>query len=278
LTDNHSTEIWARYVHARGRPKKSFFHVTRASCLPDIAVSGGLLSRRQRTDGGPQHNWGANEDLGIDYVCCSLLPSWGMLTSRMAGEETVILIVDAERAAQQEDLKLVPGNSGSSQARPYIGGIVDTDEVIKATLAREQHSEVLVRDEIPLALVPIVMFCDATARDTWWPVVERSLAQAGRGWGPRVLIDGDLNGVRFPPGHEIIDRARPITDGVNRRRADLLRSGVIPSGLTIEEVEWDLEEDEEDTFDEDSDLWDALYGNRRHLTDYADFDDWPYEV
>ena len=72
---------------------KCVYHVSRASSLPDIAASGGLLSASERRV-APRHPWGHNSDLGAGLVCCSLRPHWGIQNTQFPNAESVILMLD----------------------------------------------------------------------------------------------------------------------------------------------------------------------------------------
>lgn len=190
-------------------------HLTYAAALPDIAASGGLLAPALR--GAPAtHSWGANTALGESLVCLSLAVSWGMVRHHLNGHEVAILTVDLHRLPDLEPIRISPANSGSHEATPYLAEDADAISALKECNDRDVRwkAEVLVPGGVPLSVVYGVVFCDAEARDAWWPefvkampdhmaVPDVRLADAGR-W------------FRLPDDFAVRDRVRPVRSGVDR--------------------------------------------------------------
>jgi hypothetical protein len=245
-------------------------HLTTAARLPDIAASAGLLSPLARNE--TSDRWGANSDIGDGLVCCAFRPHWGVLR-HFSTEESAILIFDAASLAALPGARLSPHNTAAREARSYL---LDDDEDAMSTLERcradKGSAELLVPESVPLSSLRFIIFCDATARDAWWPATLRAL---GREAPPdrKACVDGDLGGFRFPDGLEVIDRVRPVMEGVDRRPSLAIADSPVPADRTISvddlaEHLWD------DEAEESPDLFDELYVRRR---DYADFIDWPFD-
>ena len=133
-------------------------HVTRARHLPDIAASGGLTAGWFRR-GVANHDWGANADIGGEFVCCTLRPCWGIHHARFRHEEAAILIIDLHALIATRELFFCPNNSGSGNARPYLLGQVDPVEAVREFVS-SPDGEILVREGVPFELIRGVVFCD----------------------------------------------------------------------------------------------------------------------
>jgi len=249
---------------------KCLCHMTTAARLPDIAASGGLLSARARNE--TSDRWGVNSDISDGLVCCGFRPHWGVLR-HFSAEESVILVFDAASLAALPGARLSPHNTATRAARRYL---LEDDENPMATLERcradKGSAELLVPESVPLSSLRFAIFCDAEARDAWWPAILRGIGTDAPP-GLKACVDGDLGGFRFPADLKVTKRVRPVRDGVDRRPTVTIADSPVPMDMTIS-VD-DLAEDLwDDDSEESSDLFDDLYVRRR---DHADFADWPFD-
>lgn len=254
----------------RATGPKCLCHITTAARLPDIAASGGLLSARARNE--TSDRWGANSEICDRLVCCGFRPHWGVLR-HFGIEESAILVFDAASLAGLPGARLSPVNTASRAARPYL--LEDDDEpltTLKRCRSDKGSAELLVPESVPLSSLRFVIFCDAIARDAWWPATMRALG-AEVPSDLKALVDGQLGGFRFPPDLTVTNRVRPITEGVDRRPSVAIANSPVPVDLTIT-VEDLAEQLWVDDLEERPDLFDELYVRRR---DYADFVDWPFD-
>lgn len=176
------------------------YHVTAAASLSDISDAGGLTSTRRR---GPRSGrWGANEDLGSDLVCLSMVPNWGFINSQFPNIEIAILEFDAYRVASLPNARVLPLNSAERDARPFMTmPAEDRAQVVSdctGDYASKLKAEVLVPRVVPCEFLHRILFFDTWAQSDW--------RANGRTHKPHVL-DGVAK-TKFPPEY-LSTRPRP---------------------------------------------------------------------
>jgi hypothetical protein len=135
------------------------YHYTASINLRSILAHGAVYSRAQMNARGiafTGHGWGRagkDEELS-DYICCSFVPHWGMISRET--ETQAVLAFRADLVWRAGTL-FCPGNSASNE---FDINTLTADTTVNAFDAlfdnpngswpRPYQCEVLVRDEIPL--------------------------------------------------------------------------------------------------------------------------------
>lgn len=196
---------------------------------------------------------GANADLGRRFVCTSFRPSWG-ISKRMGNAEAALLVLSADAALRDREVRLSPVNTWSPKARSYMDGGVDEDEALAQTLRNKAGGEVLVADSIPVEAVRGIIFASAAARDYWWPhFLEHSALPASHfDLGARVSGDG-LKAFLFRPDHPSEVRVEARRRGENRRLVESQHEAApVPlRPVAVEALTWDEVHDDWTDWDED---------------------------
>lgn len=195
-------------------------HVTYCRALPDIAASGGLLSVERR-NATPSHSWGASELIASDFVCMSLMCSWGMIKHQARGREIAMVLINLLAMPRLADVRFVPCNTATHEAAPYILGEVDPiaalDDCLDGLDARKR-SEILVRGGVPLSAIYGIVFCDRQAMTRWWPPFGRSLPAGVT--APRCRTASTGRHFRLPRDYAVTSRSGPSRDGEDQLHLD----------------------------------------------------------
>jgi len=246
--------------------RKCLCHFTYASLLPDIGASGGLLCTDQRIT-PPAHSWGANAKAGAGYVCTSLRPNWGILGS-MGGREAALLVIDLQIALAAGEYRCVPLNSGSPDARRYIGGEVALEEAASACQRNPMKAEVLIAGAVAVEAIRGVMFHSEASRDHWWPAFRQSTASGNCRFDLSGWYDGEPgspSGFEFPRDYQPQAGDRSNADGVDRSLRPIVLNAALHARapiLTIEDVERDFADEWAEDDPDDRDLETELLAER----------------
>lgn len=163
-------------------------HITPATCLPDIAASGGLHSGADREARTRTSSAGHNSAVYF-YTCCSFLPAWA-LCDNAQGAELAMLVLDAASVCVSDRVRFLPYNSASSKAQALLepGPVHGEHELRRSLKAPREVAEVLAMDAIPLSAFKAVLYPDATTMEAWHPV----FGDAAHRFDPRVKIRGQV--------------------------------------------------------------------------------------
>lgn len=169
-------------------------HITPATCLPDIAASGGLHSGADRESRTRTSSAGNNSAVYF-YTCCSFLPAWA-LCDNAQGAELAMLVLDAASVCISDRVRFLPYNSASSKAQALLepGPVHGEHELRRSLSAPREVAEVLAMDPIPLSSFKAVLYPDAPTLEAWHPLF-RDTAQRS---DPSVRIRGQVSDGREP--------------------------------------------------------------------------------
>lgn len=148
-------------------------------------------------------------------------------------------------------VRVSPYNSASHDATPHLDHRADVVTSINLCnqLGERWKAEVLVPQGVPLGAVYGVVFCDATARDEWWPAFQAALPRGSDVPSVRLASDGRM--FRLPDDYRVDRRSRANGPGVDRL------VGPAPPGWTVRLPAFDDEPDLEEPRWMDLDDWDA---------------------
>jgi hypothetical protein len=252
------------------------YHLTRAASLPDIAASGALLCAGARRGEPLRHGWGVNDHQGRGLVCLSLIPSYGILSHQIDGEEAAILGFETKAVAGLPGLLPCPHNSAERKATPYLDGTIDRARASKELFAQHawRQAELLVPEAVPLGALKLIVLPDQEAHARW---ARPLLDDLGSDLSSRVEIRTDRpDGPRphFPPWYTVTKRP-PVRPGEDQRQRVIrpIDPATVPDidfGVVDEELHWMDHEDDE------RDLYDDLYGAGRRDRLLSSLLDEPY--
>jgi len=170
----------------------------------------------QRLD-QPSDRWGANEKQGRKLVCCGFRVPW-FLFRQFEGEESVVLSFDAAALSALPSAIFSPYNTARREATQYLEREIEVSTALEECLEKGSAAVVpeFLAPEIPLSALRFVVFCDEEAREAWKPVIEGAMGHTVPN-SVGILVDGELDQVRFPPGLSVTKRIRPLKPGINHR-------------------------------------------------------------
>jgi hypothetical protein len=192
-----------------------------------------------------------------------------MIKHRMNGQEVAILTVDLLRLPDLGRVRVSPFNSGAHEATPHLADDADVAASIDRcneldAKRRAANAEILVRDGVPLSAIYGVVFCDAVARDAWWPTFVVSLPDGVT--PPEVRTAAEGKWYRLPDDYRVDERAVPIRAGIDHL------VGPTPAGWLLRLPSPEDEPELEEPHWMDLDDWDTSE-EEEGPTSWADFYD-----
>ncbi|MBK8294606.1 MAG: hypothetical protein IPK93_07470 [Solirubrobacterales bacterium] len=255
--------------------KKCFHHATTAKRLPDIIASGGLLSPERL--GEKSDRWGANPEFGKDLVCCGFRPPW-YIFKYFRGEESVILSFDAPALAALPRAIFSPHNTATRDATEFLqrSSTEQPAALVECLESRSwRNPPEFLAPKVPLSALQYAIFCDQEAKDAWSPVITEAMGKTVP-LNVGILVNGELDQIRFPPDFEVKSRIRPVPDGIDRRGGSSIPDSPVrvDPTTTPEEISNDFWIDHES--EETPDLFDTLFGDPASMGYRleGDFPDW----
>ena len=184
------------------------WHYTLAAYLPSIFKEGGILPRSELEARGVAyfdgHYWGSTgkENELADFVCCSFLPSWGMMTT----ESSDLALIQLDRSViWSSGTCFCPGNVArnafpASDIKKWTEPEHLEKLYVSAGYVTVAQAELLVGGGIPLSYFRELVFWDQSSRDDAVGQIEAVLKQPDFKHPAPNKISANVNSARFPKG------------------------------------------------------------------------------